>query len=209
MGRYTESVCRLCRREGIRLYLKGDRCYSDKCAIERRSYPPGEHGQSRRSKVSPYGQQLREKQKARRIYGVMERQFRNYFKKASKKQGVTGEILLQLLETRLDNLVYRLGIAPSRNAARQLVKHGHVVVNGRRADIPSYHVRPGDTISVRENSKKLDYIKEAVANRRRTEMQGWLSFDEKDMSGVLLQIPSREDIPVPVQEQLIVELYSK
>ncbi|MEZ4650182.1 MAG: 30S ribosomal protein S4 [Candidatus Eisenbacteria bacterium] len=209
MGRYTESVCRLCRREGIRLYLKGDRCYSDKCAIERRSYPPGEHGQSRRSKVSPYGQQLREKQKARRIYGVMERQFRNYFKKASKKQGVTGEILLQLLETRLDNLVYRLGIAPSRNAARQLVKHGHVVVNGRRADIPSYHVRPGDTISVRENSKKLDYIKDAVANRRRTEMQGWLSFDEKDMSGVLLQVPSREDIPVPVQEQLIVELYSK
>lgn len=209
MGRYTESVCRLCRREGIRLYLKGDRCYSDKCAIERRSYPPGEHGQSRRQKVSPYGQQLREKQKARRIYGVMERQFRNYFKKASKKQGVTGEILLQLLETRLDNLVYRLGIAPSRNAARQLVKHGHVTVNGRRADIPSYHVRPGDTIAVRENSKKLDYIKESVTNRRRTEMQGWLTFDDKDMSGVLLQIPSREDIPVPVQEQLIVELYSK
>ena len=209
MGRYTESVCRLCRREGIRLYLKGDRCYSDKCAIERRSYPPGEHGQSRRQKVSPYGQQLREKQKARRIYGVMERQFRNYFEKASKKQGVTGEILLQLLETRLDNLVYRMGIAPSRNAARQLVNHGHVTVNGRRADIPSYHVRPGDTIAVRENSKKLDYIKSSVADRRRTEMQGWLTFDDKDMSGVLLQIPSREDIPVPVQEQLIVELYSK
>lgn len=209
MGRYTESVCRLCRREGIRLYLKGDRCYSDKCAIERRSYPPGEHGQSRRAKVTPYGQQLREKQKARRIYGIMEAQFRNYFKKAARKQGVTGEILLQLLETRLDNLVYRLGIAPSRNAARQLVKHGHVTVNGRRADIPSYHVRPGDTIAVSEKSKKLDLIKDAVTNRRRTEMQAWLSFDDKDMSGVLLQVPSREDIPVPVQEQLIVELYSK
>ncbi len=209
MGRYTDSVCRLCRREGIRLYLKGDRCYSDKCAIERRSYPPGEHGQSRRQKVSPYGQQLREKQKARRIYGVMERQFRNYFKKASRKQGVTGEILLQLLETRLDNLVYRMGIAQSRNAARQLVKHGHVTVNGRRVDIPSYHVRPGEVISVSEKSRNKDLVKEAVANRRRTEMQSWLNFDEKDMSGVLLQVPSREDIPVPVQEQLIVELYSK
>lgn len=209
MARYTDSVCRLCRREGIRLYLKGDRCYSDKCAIERRSYPPGEHGQSRRSKVTPYGQQLREKQKARRIYGILEQQFRNYFHRASRKQGVTGEILLQLLETRLDNLVYRLGIAPSRNAARQVVKHGHIHVNGRRVDIPSFSVRPGDSVSVAAESQKLAVIKDAVSNRRRTEMQSWLDFDEKTMTGVLLRVPPREDIPVPVQEHLIVELYSK
>ena len=209
MGRYTGSVCRLCRREGIRLYLKGDRCYSDKCAIERRSYPPGEHGQGRRPKVTPYGQQLREKQKARRIYGVLERQFRNYFKRAAAKQGVTGEVLLQLLETRLDNIVYRLGIAPSRNASRQLVLHGHIFVNGKRVDIPSYAVRVGETVTVKAKSAKLDLVKEAVANRRRTEMQSWLDFDEGTMTGALLQIPARDEIPVPVQEQLIVELYSK
>ncbi|MCA9727374.1 MAG: 30S ribosomal protein S4 [Candidatus Eisenbacteria bacterium] len=209
MARYKDSVCRLCRREGIRLYLKGDRCYSDKCAIERRSYPPGEHGQGRRPKVTPYGVQLREKQKARRIYGILENQFRNYFHRASRKQGVTGEILLQLLETRLDNIVYRLGLAPSRSAARQLVRHGHVHVNARRVDIPSFSVRPGDSVSVAPPSQKLQVVKDAVANRRRTEMQAWLDFDEKTMTGVLLQVPSREDIPVPVQEHLIVELYSK
>jgi small subunit ribosomal protein S4 len=209
MARYTESVCRLCRREGIRLYLKGDRCYSDKCAIERRAYPPGEHGQSRRIKITPYGQQLREKQKARRIYGIVERQFRNYFSRAARRQGVTGEILLQLLETRLDNVVYRMGIAPSRNAARQAVRHGHIQVNGRRVDIPSFALKPGDVVSVTEKSRKVEVIKNAVQNRRRTEMQSWLDFDEKAMSGSLLQVPSREDIPVPVQEQLIVELYSK
>lgn len=209
MARYKDSVCRLCRREGIRLYLKGDRCYSDKCAIERRSYPPGEHGQGRRPKVTPYGVQLREKQKARRIYGVLENQFRNYFHRASRKQGVTGEILLQLLETRLDNIVYRLGLAPSRPAARQLVLHGHVHVNGRRVNVPSFSVRPGDSVSVAPSSQKLAAVTEAVANRRRTEMQAWLNFDEKTMTGVLLQVPAREDIPVPVQEHLIVELYSK
>lgn len=209
MARYKDSVCRLCRREGIRLYLKGDRCYSDKCAIERRSYPPGEHGQGRRPKVTPYGVQLREKQKARRIYGVLENQFRNYFHRASRRQGVTGEILLQLLETRLDNIVYRLGLAPSRPAARQLVLHGHVHVNGRRVNVPSFSVRPGDSVSIAPSSQKLAAVTEAVANRRRTEMQAWLNFDEKTMTGVLLQVPAREDIPVPVQEHLIVELYSK
>lgn len=209
MARYKDSVCRLCRREGIRLYLKGDRCYSDKCAIERRSYPPGEHGQGRRPKVTPYGVQLREKQKARRIYGILENQFRNYFHRASRRQGVTGEILLQLLETRLDNIVYRLGLAPSRAAARQLVLHGHVHVNNRRVNVPSFSVRPGDSVSVAPSSQKLTAVVEAVANRRRTEMQGWLDFDEKTMTGVLLQVPAREDIPVPVQEHLIVELYSK
>jgi small subunit ribosomal protein S4 len=159
--------------------------------------------------VTPYGLQLREKQKTRRIYGIMEAQFRNYFQRAARRQGVTGEILLQLLETRLDNLVYRLGICTSRNSARQTVRHGHIMVNGITVDIPSYRVKPGDTISVREKSRKIESIKNAVANRRRTEMQTWLDFDEKTMTGTLLQIPSREDIPVPVQEQLIVELYSK
>lgn len=209
MARYKDSVCRLCRREGIRLYLKGDRCYSDKCAIERRSYPPGEHGQGRRPKVTPYGVQLREKQKARRIYGILENQFRNYFHRASRRQGVTGEILLQLLETRLDNIVYRLGLAPSRAAARQLVLHGHVHVNTRRVNVPSFSVRPGDSVAVAPSSQKLAAVTEAVTNRRRTEMQAWLNFDEKTMTGVLLQVPAREDIPVPVQEHLIVELYSK
>ena len=209
MGRNLEGKCRQCRREGIRLYLKGERCYGDKCAIEKRGYAPGEHGQSRRTKLTPYGQQLREKQKARRIYGIMERQFRNYFHVAERKIGVTGEILLQLLETRLDNLVYRLGIAPSRNAARQLVLHGHIGVNGRRVDIPSFRVRPGDSIAVVEASRQLTVIKETVANRRRTEMQEWLEFDEKGMVGRLLSVPKRDQIPVPLQEQLIVELYSK
>ena len=209
MARYLDAKCRQCRREGIRLYLKGDRCYSDKCAIERRAYPPGEHGQDRRSKLTPYGQQLREKQKARRIYGIMERQFRNYFHRAERKKGITGEILLQLLETRLDNLVYRLGIAPSRNGARMLVRHGHIMVNGHRVNIPSFGLRPGDSIQVVNKSREIEHIKNTVANRRRTEMQEWLDFDEKVMQGRLLQVPSRDQIPVPLQEQLIVELYSK
>jgi small subunit ribosomal protein S4 len=209
MARYLDGKCRQCRREGIRLYLKGDRCYTDKCAIERRAYPPGEHGQSRRPKVSPYAQQLREKQKARRIYGVMERQFRKYFQWAERRKGVTGEILLQLLETRLDNVIYRLGVAGSRNAARQVVRHGHVRVNGRKVTIPSFGLRPGDVVAVAEKSRDLAFIKDAVSNRRRTEMQDWLEFDEKAMTGKLVQVPSREQIPVPLQEQLIVELYSK
>ncbi len=209
MARGLEARCRQCRREGIRLYLKGDRCYTDKCAIERRPYAPGEHGQSRRTKLTPYGQQLREKQKARRIYGIMERQFRNYFHRAEKKKGITGETLLQLLETRLDNVVYRLGIAPSRSAARQMVRHGHITVNSRKVTIPSFGLRPGDAVQVTEKSRELPYIKDAVANRRRTEMQEWLEFDDKAMRGLLARIPARDQIPVPLQEQLIVELYSK
>ena len=209
MAKYTGPKCRLCRREGIRLYLKGDRCYTEKCAIERRAYVPGEHGQGRRAKETPYGLQLREKQKARRVYGILESQFRNYFQRAERKKGVTGEILLQLLETRLDNIIYRLGIATSRPAARQLVRHGHIEVNGRAVDIPSYGVRVGDLVCVREKSRAVPAIKQAVENRRRTEMQSWLDFDDKKMEGRLNQIPSRESIPVPIQEQLIVELYSK
>ncbi len=209
MARYLDGKCRQCRREGIRLYLKGDRCYTDKCAIERRAYAPGEHGKDRRSKLTPYGQQLREKQKARRIYGILESQFRNYFAKAERRKGITGENLLMLLETRLDNVVYRLGVAPSRNAARQVVRHGHILVNGRRVDIPSYALRVNDTITVADASQKIPAIKDTVANRRRTEMQTWLDFDERNMIGRLLKLPSREEIPVPVQEQLIVELYSK
>jgi len=209
MARYLDGKCRQCRREGIRLYLKGDRCYTDKCAIERRAYAPGEHGKDRRSKLTPYGQQLREKQKARRIYGVLEQQFRNYFSKAERKKGITGENLLMLLETRLDNVVYRLGIAPSRNAARQVVRHGHISVNGRRVDIPSFALRVNDTVAVVDASKGIQAIKDCVANRRRTEMQTWLDFDERNFIGRVLKMPNREEIPVPVQAQLIVELYSK
>jgi small subunit ribosomal protein S4 len=210
MGVYHGAKCKLCRREGVRLYLKGERCYTDKCALEGHAYPPGEHGQDRRRrKETSYGIQLREKQKARRIYGVMERQFRNYFKRAARRQGVTGEILLQLLELRLDNTVYRLGLAPSRSGARHLVGHRHFLVNGRIVDIPSYSLKPGDKVTVRPQSKKVAAIAETFENRRRTEDQPWLEIDEKEMSGRVAQIPSREQIPVPVQEQLIVELYSK
>jgi small subunit ribosomal protein S4 len=209
MARYTGARCRLCRREGLRLYLKGERCYTEKCAIERRGYVPGEHGRDRRAKETPYGQQLREKQKARRIYGILEAQFRNYFAKAERKKGVTGEILLQLLETRLDNIVYRLGLVTSRSSARQLVRHGHIEVNGRAVDVPSFQVRVGDVVRVRERSKNLQFVKQSVENRRRTEMQTWLDFDDKKLEGRLNQVPSRENIPVPIQEQLIVELYSK
>ncbi len=202
--------CKRCRREGVRLYLKGERCYTEKCAMESRAYPPGEHGQGRRPrKETQYGTQLREKQKARRIYGVMERQFRNYFKKAARRQGVTGEILLQLLETRLDNTVYRLGFAASRAAARQLIRHRHFTVNARVTDIPSCCLKQGDVIGVCPSSRKLSAIKDTFENRRRTEDQPWLEVDEKDMQGRVVQIPPRDQIPVPVQEQLIVELYSK
>jgi small subunit ribosomal protein S4 len=210
MAVYHGPKCKLCRREGVRLYLKGERCYSDKCAIEHRAYPPGEHGQGRRPrKETQYGEQLREKQKARRIYGVFERQFRNYFLKAARRQGVTGEILLQMLETRLDNAVYRVGLAASRAAARQLIRHGHFQVNGRPVDIPSYPLKQGDVFEVLPDSKKVAAIKDTFENRRRTEDQPWLEIDEKTMRARVLQIPTREQIPVPVQEQLIVELYSK
>ncbi|MFC1572971.1 30S ribosomal protein S4 [Candidatus Eisenbacteria bacterium] len=210
MGVYHGPKCKLCRREGVRLYLKGERCYSEKCAIEVRAYPPGEHGQGRRPRrPTPYGTQLREKQKARRIYGVMERQFRNYFTKAARRQGVTGEILLQLLEMRFDNTVYRLGFAASRAAARQLIRHRHFTVNGKITDIPSYSLRAGDLIEVRPNAKKLEAIKDTFENRRRTEDQPWLEIDDKELRARVMQVPDRDQIPVPVQEQLIVELYSK
>jgi len=210
MAVYHGPKCKLCRREGVRLYLKGERCYSDKCAIEHRAYPPGEHGQGRRPrKETQYGEQLREKQKARRIYGVFERQFRNYFYKAARRQGVTGEILLQMLETRLDNAIYRVGMASSRAAARQLIRHGHFQVNGRPVDIPSYQLKQGDVFEVRAESQKVAAIKDTFENRRRTEDQPWLEIDDKAMRARVLQVPTREQIPAPVQEQLIVELYSK
>jgi len=209
LARYRDAVCRLCRREGVKLFLKGQRCLTDKCAIEKRNFAPGQHGKARRPKMVGYGLQLREKQKVRRLYGILEQQFRNYFRKAERKKGVTGEILLQLLETRLDNVIYRLGIVTSRPAARQLVRHGHIEVNGRRVDIPSYQMRVDDIVRVRDKSRNVAVIKQSVENRRRTEMQPWLDFDEKKLEGRLNQIPSRENIPVPIQEQLIVELYSK
>ena len=209
MARYRGPVCRLCRREGEKLFLKGDRCATEKCAYERRAYAPGEHGRDRRLRVTNYGLQLREKQKARRIYGIMERQFRNYFYEAARMPGVTGENLLQILETRLDNMVYRLGFAPSRPAARQLVKHGHFHVNGRKADVPSYRVRPGDVISVKEDSKNLVTIQGAVESRGLRGLPEWLESNTKALQGRLVQMPSRESIPTSVQEDLIVELYSK
>lgn len=210
MGVYHGPKCRLCRREGVRLYLKGERCYTDKCAMEKKPYSPGEHGQGRRPrKQTQYGIQLREKQKARRIYGVMERQFRNYYDAATSRTGVTGEIMLQLLETRLDNVVFRLGLAPSRAGARQLIRHRHFTINGRVTDIPSCQMKPGDVVAVRTKSKKVEQIVDTLENRRRTEDQAWLEIDEKELSGKVLQVPERDQIPVPIQEQLIVELYSK
>ncbi len=209
MARYVGPVCRLCRREGEKLFLKGERCSTDKCAYERRAYAPGEHGRDRRLRVTNYGLQLREKQKTRRIYGVMERQFRNYFKEAARMPGMTGENLLRILELRLDNLVYRLGFAPSRPAARQLVKHGHFQVNGRKADIPSHRLRPGDVISVRDASRNLDLIQNALDMRGGRGMPEWLEVNSKALQGRLVQSPTRENIPITVQENLIVELYSK
>jgi len=208
MGRYTGAVCRLCRREKDKLYLKGDRCYSDKCAVVRHAYAPGEHGQARQ-KFSEYGQQLREKQKARRIYGVMEKQFRRYFKEADRRRGVTGEVLLQLLESRLDNMVFRLGLARSRNEARQLINHGHFEVNGRKVDIPSYLVKPGDLVAVRENRKNKAVFKEIAETREQMETVDWLEMDHEKLQGRVQRIPQRDEIDVPVTEHLIVELYSR
>jgi small subunit ribosomal protein S4 len=208
MARYTGAVCRLCRREGIKLYLKGDRCYSDKCAIVRRSYAPGQHGQSRK-KSSEYGIQLREKQKARRIYGVLENQFRNYFEKAERQKGVTGENLLRLLELRLDNVVYRLGFANSRVEARQLVRHGHFTVNGRRVNIPSFMVRVGDQIAISEGSRKSPKFEEISELAAHKTTPAWLEMDKDALVGKVVALPQREDIDVPIQEHLIVELYSR
>ncbi len=209
MARYTDANCKLCRREGEKLFLKGSRCFSEKCAVERRQVAPGQHGRTMRRKISPYGLQLREKQKVRRTYGVLEKQFRNYFKKADRKQGVTGEILLQLLESRLDNLVYRLGFAPSRKAARQLVRHRHVMVGGRTVNIPSYSVRPGEVIKIREKSKNLEMIHAALKETGRGDDIPWLRLNKAGLEGEMLEVPERASIPLTFNEQLIVELYSK
>jgi len=211
MARYTGSKCKLCRREGEKLYLKGDRCYSPKCAFERRSYAPGLHGRSRsfRRKTSDYGIQLREKQKARRIYGVLERQFRRYFQLAVRQTGLTGSNLLQILERRLDNVVYRLGFATSRDQARQLVTHGHFEVNGRRARTPSMLLRPRDELTVCERSTKLDYFQDVRSTLENVTTPEWLSLDTENMRGEMVTLPAREQIDVSVREQLIVEFYSR
>ena len=208
MARYTGPRCRLCRREGSKLFLKGDRCFSEKCAFERRSYAPGQHGKGR-IKVSDYGIRLREKQRVRRIYGIKESQFRRYFEIADRQKGVTGTNLLVLLERRLDNVVYRLGFADSRSQARQLVKHGHFLVNGRRVDIPSYQVRVGDEIVVREKSKDLVPIVQAIEAVARRGVPDWLELDAENKKGVVKAMPERSHITMPIQEQYIVEFYSK
>jgi small subunit ribosomal protein S4 len=209
MARYTGPVCRLCRREGMKLFLKGERCYTEKCAIEKRNMPPGQHGKLRKAKIVGYGLQLREKQKVKRIYGVLENQFRRYFEVADRTRGITGETLLQLLERRLDNVLYRLGLATSRAQARQLARHGHFTVNGRKVDIPSYSVKPGDVIGVRAGSVENPAIQHALEEVKGRGVPEWLSFDPGTMSGRIASLPTREQINLPVQEQLIVELYSK
>ena len=209
MAVYHDARCRLCRREGMKLFLKGARCLTDKCAFERRGYAPGEHGKSRRAKETNYGLQLREKQKARRIYGLLERQFRHTFTKAIEAKGVTGEVLLQMLERRLDNVVFRLGLAASRSAARQLVRHRHFAVNGKSVDIPSYQVRPGDEVQVREKSRDLTVVKHSLDSRKGQGVPDWLELHAERLSGRILHVPTRASIGVPINEQLIVELYSK
>ncbi len=209
MARYTGPVCRLCRREDMKLFLKGERCYTDKCGYERRSYPPGQHGQSRRKKRSDYGEQLREKQKVKRLYGIAERQFRGYFFKAVRMKGVNGENLIQLLERRLDNVVYRMGFASDHAEARQLVRHGHFTVNGKKVNIPSYLVRPRDVVQVRESSRTIARIGEALAAVDRRGVPQWIELDKEGMRGGIKQLPAREDVTLPIREQLIIELYSK
>ena len=208
MARYRGSVCRLCRREGIKLYLKGSRCETEKCAIEKRAYPPGQHGQER-SKFSEYGVQLREKQKVKRIYGVLEKPFRNYFFAADKKKGVTGENLLQSLELRFDNVIYRMGLAPSRNAARQLVRHKHFTVNGKKMDVPSYILRQGDIITPNPIKGKKKPVNEAIENIKNKTLPEWLAFDTDSKQGIIQGMPTREDVKLQIEEQLIVELYSR
>jgi small subunit ribosomal protein S4 len=209
MARYTGPVCRLCRREGIKLYLKGDRCYTEKCAIDRRAYAPGQHGLGNRKKQSEYGLQLREKQRARRIYGILERQFGNYFDKAERQPGVTGENLLRLLERRLDNVVYRLGFASSRTEARQLVRHNHFTINGRKVNIPSVLVKVGDVVQVKEKSLSSVKFQELKENLKHKTSPAWLELDKEQMSGKVLALPSRDQIDVPIEDHLIVELYSR
>jgi small subunit ribosomal protein S4 len=209
LARYKDAVCRLCRREGMKLFLKGAKCFSDKCPIEKRNFAPGQHGKDRKAKIVGYGLQLREKQKAKRIYFAQEGQFRNYFEKAARSKGVTGELLLQQLERRLDNVVYRLGFAISRRQARQLVRHGHVAVDGRKVNIPSYTVSQGEEISVRENSKKVPTLEIAKEFASHQTAPNWLEIDRDNYKGRVTALPKREDINLPVNEQLIVELYSK
>ena len=208
MARYTGAVCRLCRREGQKLFLKGDRCDTDKCAVERRSYAPGMHGNARNKKLSEYGVQMREKQKVKRYYGMLESQFSDYFEMASKKSGMTGENLLTILETRLDNVVYRLGFAMSRPEARQLVRHGHITVNGKKVNIPSYLVKTGDVIELKEGSRSLDKFKGALEANASRVFPKWLEMDKNNVAKVVAE-PAREDIDLPIEEHLIVELYSK
>jgi small subunit ribosomal protein S4 len=209
MARYIGPVCRLCRREGMKLFLKGERCYTEKCAIEKRNVPPGQHGRGRKAKLVGYGVQLREKQKVKRTYGVLENQFRRYFEAADRQKGITGDLLLQMLERRLDNVIYRLGLATSRPQARQLVRHGHFTVNGRKVDIPSYALRQGDTVAVKPSSGENTTIAHAMEEVKGRGIPEWLSFDPATRTGRVTQLPTREQINLPVQEQLIVELYSK
>ena len=207
MARYSGPACRLCRREGMKLFLKGERCYTEKCAIEKRNFPPGQHGKTRKQKLAGYGVQLREKQKVKRIYGVLEDQFRRYFEAADRTRGITGETLLQLLERRFDNVIYRLGLATSRPQARQLVRHGHFLINGKKVDIPSYSLRAGDVVTVKAASEKNTTILHAMEEVKGRGVPAWLTFD--GAAGKVMSLPTREQINLPVQEQLIVELYSK
>lgn len=208
MARYTDSVCKLCRRERQKLFLKGQKCFTDKCPVEVRNYPPGQHGISRRAKVSEYGIQLREKQKIKRLYGLLETQFRNCFEKANRTKGITGENLIKLLESRLDNVVYRIGFASSRKQARQLIRHRHITVNDRPVDVPSYILSAGDVIKIKEKSKRLDAIHSSL-KRVKDSTYSWLSIDKASLSGTFLQVPDRADVPLNANEQLVVELYSK
>jgi small subunit ribosomal protein S4 len=209
LARYTDPVCRLCRREGIKLFLKGPKCFSDKCPLEKRNFAPGQHGKDRKAKIVGYGLQLREKQKTKRMYFAQESQFRNYFEKAARAPGVTGELLLQQLERRLDTVVHRIGFGISRRQARQLVRHGHVHVNGRKVNIPSYQVNVGDEITIRESSRKLAILEQAKEFASHQNAPGWLEIDRENFKGRVLSLPKREEIQLPVNEQLIVELYSK
>src|SRR5450432_4582436 len=208
MARYKGAVCRLCRREGMKLFLKGSKCFTDKCPVEKRNFAPGQHGKDRKAKIVGYGLQLREKQKAKRMYFTQEGQFRNYFEKAARAPGVTGELLLQQLERRLDTVVYKLGFGMSRRQARQLVRHGHVAVNGRKVNIPSYQISVGEEISIRESSRKLALLEQAKEFASHQNAPGWLEIDRDNYKGKVLALPKREDIHLPVNEQLIVELYS-
>jgi small subunit ribosomal protein S4 len=209
MARYTGAVCRLCRREGTKLFLKGTKCLSDRCPIEKRNFPPGQHGKDRKAKIVGYGLQLHEKQKAKRMYFTLEGQFRTYYEKASRNPGVTGELLIQQLECRLDNVAFRLGFAVSRRQARQVVRHGHVTVNGRKVNIPSYQVRVGDEIAIHESAKKLVIIEQGVQYAASNPVPVWLEANFENMSGRVLSLPKRKDVAMPINEQLIVELYSK